>query len=238
MAENRIQWIKGLEANLPAVGLAGVLYFTTDKGNLYLGTGAGMLQIGKDYTDGEVKKLADLFAAHKQEATEQFTAVNAAIAEETGRAQGIEGGLRTDLDAVIARVNTFLDGTGAAEDVIDTLQDLIDFINTHDDVEIANILAAIQALENKLAGIDTTVVAYVTAIKDALEAKINLMYTNEEIDTKLEEIRKQMAEDVKAAADANDALKAEINGTIAGLAGDVYTKAEIDAFLAWGSFDD
>lgn len=65
------------------------------------------------------------------------------------------------------RVDTFFEGTGAA-DVIDTLEDLINYINTHDDVEISGILASIQALEDKLVGVDSTVAAYVTAAIEAL----------------------------------------------------------------------
>lgn len=91
-----------------------------------------------------------------------------AIAAEKERAEGIEGGLRTDVDAVTARVEAFLTGTGT-EAALDSLQELIEYINTHDDVDIAGILSSIQGLENKLAGIDTTVVAYVTAAIEALK---------------------------------------------------------------------
>ena len=75
---------------------------------------------------------------------------------------------KTDLDTLKGRVDAFFEGTGA-EGVVDTLEDLISFINTHDDVEISSILASIQAIENKLAGVDSTVVAYVTAAIDALK---------------------------------------------------------------------
>lgn len=73
-----------------------------------------------------------------------------------------------DLDALEAKVDAFLTGTGAT-DALDSLQELIEYINTHDDVEISSILEDIQALENKLAGVDTTVVTYVTAAIDALK---------------------------------------------------------------------
>jgi len=76
---------------------------------------------------------------------------------------------QTDLEALQARVEAFLDNTGAATEAIDTLQDLITYINTHDDADINGILASIQAIEGKLAGIDSTVVAYVTAAIDALK---------------------------------------------------------------------
>lgn len=76
---------------------------------------------------------------------------------------------KTALEALQARVEAFLDNTGAATEAIDTLQELIDYINTHDDTDISGILASIQAIEGKLAGIDSTVVAYVTAAIEALK---------------------------------------------------------------------
>jgi hypothetical protein len=73
-----------------------------------------------------------------------------------------------NLAALKARVEAFLDNTGAATEAIDTLQDLINYIATHDDVEISGILADIQAINNKLAGIDGTVKAYVDGAVEAL----------------------------------------------------------------------
>lgn len=73
-----------------------------------------------------------------------------------------------DLTALTNRVDAFLTGTGATE-ALDSLQELIKYINEHDDVEISGILADIEAIEGKLEGIDTTVVAYVTAAIDALK---------------------------------------------------------------------
>lgn len=73
-----------------------------------------------------------------------------------------------DLDALEAKVDAFLTGTGT-EAALDSLQELIQYIETHDDTDISGILESIQAIENKLAGIDTTVVAYVTAAIEALK---------------------------------------------------------------------
>ena len=75
---------------------------------------------------------------------------------------------QTDLEALEDRVDAFLTGSGAT-DALDSLQELITYINTHDDADINGILASIQAIEDKLAGIDSTVVAYVTAAIDALK---------------------------------------------------------------------
>ena len=70
--------------------------------------------------------------------------------------------------ALKARVEAFLDNTGAATEAIDTLQELLTYIETHDDVEISGIIADIQALENKMVGIDGTVADYVTGAINAL----------------------------------------------------------------------
>jgi hypothetical protein len=48
---------------------------------------------------------------------------------------------QTDLEALKGRVEAFLDNTGAATEAIDTLQELITYINEHDDVEISDIIA-------------------------------------------------------------------------------------------------
>ena len=72
------------------------------------------------------------------------------------------------LAALKARVEAFLDNTGAATEAIDTLQELLTYIAEHDDVEISGILTDIQALENKLTGIDGTVKAYVDGAIEAL----------------------------------------------------------------------
>ncbi len=55
-----------------------------------------------------------------------------------------------DLNALTARVEAFLDNTGAATEAIDTLQELLTYIEEHDDVELTDILADIQALQNKV----------------------------------------------------------------------------------------
>lgn len=76
--------------------------------------------------------------------------------------------ISSDLADLKARVEAFLDNTGAATEAIDTLQELITYINEHDDVEITNILADIKAIQDKLAGIDSTVAAHVAAAIEAL----------------------------------------------------------------------
>lgn len=109
-------------------------------------------------TKENVAKVANDLAAYK-------TANDAAVALKADQ---------TDLDktdetvaALKARVEAFLDNTGAATEAIDTLQELIEYIDAHDAVELA---ADIQALEAKtVLGTDaegqeyTTVKAYVEA---------------------------------------------------------------------------
>ena len=46
MADNMIKFYKGLEASLPASGVNGAIYITTDEGGIYLGTGTGMQRLG------------------------------------------------------------------------------------------------------------------------------------------------------------------------------------------------
>lgn len=105
-----------------------------------------------DYVDAD--ELAD---AIKDFATTDY--VNTELAKKAAA---------DDLTALTNRVDAFLTGTGATE-ALDSLQELIKYINEHDDVEISGILADIEAIEGKLEGIDTTVVAYVTAAIDALK---------------------------------------------------------------------
>jgi phage tail tube protein FII len=119
------------------------------------------LDLGNTYeAKGEAAKVSEALENYK---TSNDAAV-ALKADKTALAETDEA-----LAALKGRVEAFLDNTGAATEAIDTLQELLTYINTHDDVEISGILADIQALENKLAGIDTTVAAYVTAAIEALK---------------------------------------------------------------------
>ncbi len=75
---------------------------------------------------------------------------------------------QSDLEALEGRVDAFLTGTGAT-DALDSLQELIAYIDEHDGADLTEMIATIEAIEGKLEGIDTTVVAYVTAAIDALK---------------------------------------------------------------------
>lgn len=74
---------------------------------------------------------------------------------------------QTDLEALQNRVDAFLTGEGT-EAALDSLQELIAYIESHDDVDIAGIMEDIQAIEDKLVGVDGTVAEYVTAAINAL----------------------------------------------------------------------
>ena len=75
---------------------------------------------------------------------------------------------QTDLEALEGRVDAFLTGTGAT-DALDSLQELITYINEHDDVELADIIADVEALQAKVDTGDQKVSEYVTAAIDALK---------------------------------------------------------------------
>ena len=102
--------------------------------------------------------------------------VNAALAGKADKSAYDQTVL--DLDALEAKVSAFLDNTGAATEAIDTLQELLEYIESHDDVDIAGIMEDIQAIEQKLTlgtyvdGEETkeyaTVKAYVEAVIEAL----------------------------------------------------------------------
>ena len=65
-------------------------------------------------------------------------------------------------------VEAFLTGDGT-EAALDSLKELIAYIESHDDTDIAGILSDIEAIEGKLEGIDSTVAAHVTAAIEALQ---------------------------------------------------------------------
>ena len=75
---------------------------------------------------------------------------------------------QTDLEALAGRVDAFLTGTGT-EAALDSLQELITYINEHDDVELADIIADVEALQTKVDTGDQKVSEYVTAAIDALK---------------------------------------------------------------------
>lgn len=75
---------------------------------------------------------------------------------------------QTDLEALAGRVDAFLTGTGAT-DALDSLQELIAYIDEHDGADLTEMVATIEGIEGKLEGIDTTVAAYVTAAIEALK---------------------------------------------------------------------
>lgn len=74
---------------------------------------------------------------------------------------------QSDLEALQNTVNAFLTGEGT-EAALDSLKELIAYIESHDDIDIAGILEDIQGVEGKLVGIDGTVADYVTAAINAL----------------------------------------------------------------------
>ena len=75
---------------------------------------------------------------------------------------------KTALEALQNTVDAFLTGEGT-EKALDSLKELIAYIDEHDGADLTELFATVEGIENKLVGIDTTVAAYVTAAIDALK---------------------------------------------------------------------
>lgn len=123
----------------------------------------------KSYVDDEVDKLEEAIGKIDfVDETELATAlepyaktadVNTALA---GKAD------KTALEALQGTVDAFLTGDGT-EKALDSLKELIAYIDAHDGADLTEMIATIEGIENKLAGVDTTVVDYVTAAINALK---------------------------------------------------------------------
>ena len=132
------------------------------------------------------------------------------------------------------RVEAFLTGTGTQE-ALDSLQELITYIDTHDDADIAGILASIQALEDKLTlgtykeevegeEVDTeykTVKAYVEAVIEALHindyaktADVNIALESKVNKTEIEETLDVLSQGIATAHNGFDQSIKTINETI------------------------
>ena len=106
----------------------------------------------KQYVDDELAKKVNV---------ETYNTDKKALADE-------DAAIREIAEGVKARVDAFLDGTGT-EAALDSLQELIAYIDEHDGADLTELFATVSTLEGKLKNIDTTVVAYVTAAIDALK---------------------------------------------------------------------
>lgn len=111
-----------------------------------------------DFVDADELATALEPYAKTADVNEAIEAVNAEVATKAKQ---------TDLEALKNRVDAFLTGEGT-EAALDSLQELIAYIESHDDVDIAGIMEDIQAIEDKLVGVDGTVAEYVTAAINAL----------------------------------------------------------------------
>lgn len=106
----------------------------------------------KKYVDDELAKKVNI---------ETYNTDKKALEDE-------DAAIREIAEGVKARVDAFLDGTGT-EAALDSLQELIAYIDEHDGADLTELFATVSTLEGKLEGIDTTVVAYVTAAIEALK---------------------------------------------------------------------
>lgn len=106
----------------------------------------------KKYVDNELAKKVNV---------ETYNTDKKALEDE-------DAAIREIAEGVKARVDAFLDGTGT-DAALDSLQELISYIDEHDGADLTELFATVSTLEGKLEDIDTTVVAYVTAAIDALK---------------------------------------------------------------------
>ena len=194
------------------------------------------------YVDGEVEKLEKAISEIDfVDEDELATALEPYAKTADVNAELAKKAALDDFNTLKGRVDAFFEGTGV-ENVIDTLEDLINYINTHDDADISGILASIQALENKVDTGDKTVSAYVTAAIDALSigdyakaedltklaARVKALedvdnFTQAEFDT-FNTANSTAIEEAKNAAIDDAATKYAPKTT-------VYTKGEIDELL-------
>lgn len=140
----------------------------------YTATGMGKGKTIKNLTqvDGKIAvEFEDIEVAQSQVTglSTALTDVNAAIGAEKTRAEGIESGLRTDVDAIKAdylkstdktalqsaidtekgRLDTFLAAANVGDAAVDTLKEIQDYINTHGE--------AAATLTTKVGALETTV---------------------------------------------------------------------------------
>ena len=194
------------------------------------------------YVDGEIEKLeGEIAKIDFVDEDELATALEPYAKTADVNAELAKKAALDDFNTLKGRVDAFFSGTGV-ENVIDTLEDLVNYINEHEEVDIPAITADIKALQDKLEGVDSTVVAYVTA---AIEALSIGDYAKAEDLTKLA-ARVKTLEDVdnftQAEFDAfNTTNSAAIEGAKNAAIDDaatkyapkttVYTKGEIDDLL-------
>ena len=127
-----------------------------------------------DANGGLVKAVADNTTAIGTEKS------RAEAAEQALEAKINEKAAQSDLTALTNRVDAFLSGTGAAEDALDSLQELIAYIDEHDGADLTEVLATIQSLSTKLTlgtyvdGEETKEYATVKAYVEAAIAALNI----------------------------------------------------------------
>jgi hypothetical protein len=118
-----------------------------------------------DFVDADELATALEPYAKTANVNEAIEAVNAEVATKAKQ---------TDLEALQNRVDAFLTGEGT-EAALDSLQELIAYIESHDDVDIAGIMEDIQAIEDKLVlgtYVDGEETKEYTTVKDYVEAAI------------------------------------------------------------------
>lgn len=175
---------------------------------------------GERYTktevDGLIAPLATKEALNGVKATAEAAATKtytdnqlALKADKTALAETDE-----EVAYIKGRVEAFLDNTGAATEAIDTLQELLNYIKTHDDVEINAILADIQKLIDRLDGLGENqgdVKKYIDAVITRVQALESKPFETYATKNEVTELKEYTDEQLGAAEDAaNEYTDAEI----------------------------
>ena len=136
----------------------------------------------KDFeTKENVKTVADNLAKYVEDndkalADVKATADAAAVATEVEAALALKAD-KTEVKDLKDRVDAFLTGEGT-EAALDSLQELIKYIDEHDDTDIAGILGSIEALEEKVVlgtYVDGEETKEYATVKDYVEAAITAL---------------------------------------------------------------
>ena len=142
------------------------------------------------------------------------------------------------LASLKARVEAFLDDTGTIENTLDSLQELIAYIDSHDDADIAGILASIQKIEAKLDGIEDgkTVVEFVNTEIEKLEINtyakaeaLNALAAKVDVDKVSDAIKAAKEEAATDAANKAGAAEAAAKSYADGKITEALTTAAADA---------
>lgn len=190
MAENMIKFYRGSLANLPATGVNGSLYITTDEGAIYYGTGTGMKRLG-DFI--QVDAVANLPTAGANVSALYYCVAENILAKWDGSEW-----TQINKQPTADQIKTMI-GLADYETKTDAAQKLTD-AKAYTDTEVAKVQGEVDALETLVGTIPETATA--TDIVGYVQEKTAGIAT----DTALEELTGRVADneaDIKALQEAN-----------------------------------